>query len=265
MNLNLVKKLTISSLAGGIIGYFIFHPVFMIIDDYYMHNDFDFLQNHLSYFSINHLHMITPFVIVGIIFGFLYGFLNYRISTLIKKSHLLSVTDELTQINNRRHFINELEIEIVRSNRFSHNLSLIILDIDEFKFSNDTYGHIFGDRILQSIAKFLTETIRKTDFVSRFGGDEFVIVMPETEKSLANVLAKRLQKNLTKYSFENQKQLIKNTVSIGIASFPDDAKNITELIHNADTALYKAKKDGGDRICDFNIQDKTTEKFKLDT
>lgn len=265
MNLNLVKKITISTLAGGLIGCFIFHPVFMIIDDYFMHNDFDFIQDYLSYFSINHLHMIIFFVIVGIVFGFLFGFLNYRINSLIEKTHLLSITDELTQINNRRYFINELEKEIVRSNRFSHNLSLIILDIDKFKYNNDTHGHIFGDQTLQSIAKFLTETIRKTDFVARFGGDEFVIVMPETEKSLANVLAKRLQKNLTKYSFENQKLPVKNTVSIGIASFPDDAKNITELIHNADTALYKAKKEGGNRICDFNIQDKTAEKFKLDT
>ena len=133
MNLNLVKKITISTLAGGLIGYFIFHPVFMIIDGYYMHNDFDFLQNYLSYFSINHLRMIIFFVIVGIVSGFLFRFFNYRISTLIKKTHLLSITDELTQINNRRHFINELEREIVRSNRFSHNLSLIILDIVSVK------------------------------------------------------------------------------------------------------------------------------------
>ncbi|MHB1376968.1 MAG: GGDEF domain-containing protein [Candidatus Humimicrobiaceae bacterium] len=265
MNLNLVKKITISTLTGGIIGYVIFHPVFMIIDDYYMHNDFDSFQNYLSYFSIDHLHMIIFFVIVGIIFGFLFGFLNYRISSLIKELHLHSITDELTQINNRRYLINELEKEIIRSKRFFRNLSLIILDIDKFKYNNDTHGHIFGDKIIKSIAKFLKETIRKTDFVARFGGDEFVIVMPETEKSLANVLAKRLQKNLTKYSFENQKLLIKNTVSIGIASFPDDAKNITELIHNADAALYKAKEEGGNRICNFNIQYKTTEKFKLDT
>ena len=78
--------------------------------------------------------------------------------------------------------------------------------------------------------------------------------MPETEKRLANVLAERLQKNLTKYSFKNQKPLIKNTVSIGIASFPDDAKNIKELIHNADAALYNAKEEGRNRVCSFNIK-----------
>ena len=169
MNLNLVKKITISTLAGAIIGYFIFHPVFMLIEDYFEHNDFDFIQDYLSYFSIKHLPMVIFFVIVGIVFGFLFGVLNYRINSLIEKTHLLSITDELTQINNRRHFINELEKEIVRAERFSHNLSLIILDIDKFKFSNDTYGHIFGDQILQSIAKFLTETIRKLILLQGLG------------------------------------------------------------------------------------------------
>lgn len=267
MNLNLVKKITISTLAGGAIGCFIMYPAFMVIDDcldYLRNDDFNFFQKYLSYFGINQLRMIIFFVIVGAAFGLLYGLFNHRISSLIIKLRLASTTDELTQINNRRFFIDELEKEIVRSERFSHNLSLIILDIDKFKYSNDKYGHVFGDQILKSLAKFLKEAIRKTDFVARYGGDEFVIAKPETEKSLANVLAERLQKNLSEYSLENQKILVKTTVSIGIASFPDDAKNITELIHNADTALYDSKEAGGNRISSFNIQNSTIEKFKLD-
>ena len=264
MNLNLVKKVTISTLTGGLIGYFIFHPVFMVIDDYFIHGDFKILESFLSSFGIMHFRMAVFFIIFGMIIGLLFGLYSYRANFFLEKSQLLSITDELTQINNRRYFINELEKEIIRSKRFSRNLSLIILDIDKFKFSNDTHGHIFGDKIIKSLAKFLKEAIRETYFVARFGGDEFVIVMPETEKPLANVLAKRLQKNLSEYSLGNQKLLIKNTVSIGIASFPDDAKNITELIRNADTALYDSKEAGGNRISSFNIQNSTIEKFKLD-
>lgn len=245
MNLSLVKKLTIGSLIGGIIGYFILHPTFLLIDDYFLHHDFKLLENFLSTFNINHIQMAIFFIIFGMINGFLYGFYNYRINYLIEKTRLLSITDELTQINNRRYFIDELEKEIERSKRFSRNLSLIILDIDKFKYYNDTYGHIFGDKIIQSVAMSLTKTIRKTDFVARYGGDEFVIVMPETEKSTANILVERLQKKFSQDFFENRKLQvkIKISVSLGVASFPNDAKTADELIHNADIVLYKAKEE----------------------
>jgi diguanylate cyclase (GGDEF)-like protein len=245
MNLNLVKKITIGTLIGGIIGYFILHPAFMLIDDYYFHHVFKLPEGYLSSFEFMHIQMAIFFIIFGMINGFLYGFFDYRISSLIKKTRLLSITDELTQINNRRYFINELEKEIERAKRFSRNLSLMILDIDKFKYYNDTYGHIFGDKVIQSVALSLTETIRKTDFTARYGGDEFVIVMPETEKSMANILAERLQKKFSQNFFEDHKlqAKIKISVTIGIASFPNDAQTVDELTHNADLALYKVKEE----------------------
>jgi len=245
MSLNLVKKTAIGTLVGGIIGYFILHPAFLLIDDYFTHHDFKLLESFSSSFDIMHVQMAIFFILFGMINGFLYGFFNYRISSLIKKTQLLSITDELTQINNRRYFIDELEKEIERSKRFSRNLSLMILDIDKFKYYNDTYGHIFGDKVIQSVAKSLTETIRKIDFVARYGGDEFVIVMPETEKSMADILAERLQKKFSQNFFENHKLQvkIKISLSIGISSFPDDAKTADELIHCADLTLYKIKEE----------------------
>jgi diguanylate cyclase (GGDEF)-like protein len=245
MNLNLVKKLLIGIFTGGIFGYLILYPAFMLIDGYFFHHDFRLPEDYLKAFSIMHIHMAIFFIILGMVIGLFFGLYNYRVNFFHGKVLLLSITDELTQINDRRHFINELEKEIERSNRFSRNLSLIILDIDKFKYFNDTHGHIFGDKIIQSVARFLTETIRKTDFVARYGGDEFVIVMPETEKSMANVSIERLQKKFSQDFFENH-QLpikIKISVSVGIASFPIDAKSVDELIHHADLALYKAKKE----------------------
>jgi len=267
MNKNLVKRLAISSFAGGIFAYLIINPIFMVLDEELSKSGFSIMDTILLSFTAIHLRTVSIIILLGLIIGFLLGLYSHRVNFFYKKVSFLSITDELTQIYNRRHFINELEKEIERSKRFSTALSLIILDIDKFKYCNDTYGHIFGDKIIQSMAKFLSDTIRKIDFVARYGGDEFVIFMPETEKSRASVLAERLQKELSQYSFENHELpiKIKNSISIGIASFPNDAKNIDELIHNADIALYQAKKEGGNRICNFNIQHKTKEKIKLET
>lgn len=254
MNLNLVKKLTIGTLIGGIIGYFILHPAFLIIDDYFFHDNFKPLETFLSKFEILHSQMAIFFIVFGMINGFLYGFFNYRISSLIEKTRMISITDELTQISNRRHFMNELEKEIERAKRFSRNLSLLILDIDKFKYYNDTYGHIFGDKVIQSVARSLAETIRKIDFVARYGGDEFVVLMPETEKAMANIFAERVKKKFSENFFENKKipLKLKISLSIGIASFPGDAKTVDELMHNADLALYKAKEEKK-RVAEFLI------------
>lgn len=254
MNLSLTRIIIIETLVGGIFGYLIIHPILILIDNYFIHHDLSVLQSILIAFSGMHFKTAIILITIGLITGFLLGLLSYRQNFFSEKNRLLSITDELTQTNNRRYFINELEKEIERSKRFSRNLSLIILDIDKFKYYNDIYGHIVGDKVIKSVARSLTETIRKIDFVARYGGDEFVIVMPETEKSMANILAERLQKKFSQDFFEDNEIQIKISVSFGIAGFPNDAKNIDELISDADLALYKAKEEGGNKICNFNIK-----------
>jgi len=251
MKLNLVKRVIIGSFTGGLIGYVVMHPIFMVADYYIINHVFEPLRILLTSFTFMESKTSILFIVLGLVTGSLLGLYSYRINILYKKFQLLSITDDLTQIYNRRHFTDELRKEIERSKRFSLNLSLIILDIDKFKYNNDTYGHIFGDRIIKSIAVFLTQATRKIDFIARYGGDEFVIFMPETEKNMANVLAERLQLKLSQYSFNNYELPIKNTLSIGIAGFPNDAANEDELIHHADIALYAAKKEGGNRVCNF--------------
>jgi len=251
MNLNLVKRLAIGSIAGVAISYLIVHPFFIFTEHYLVHRYYTALQSILMAFSGEHFKTAITIIILGLIIGFTMGLYSNRVNFFYKKSQQLSITDELTQVHNRRYFISELEKEIERSKRFSLNLSLIILDIDKFKNINDTHGHIMGDQVIQLIAKLLTMNVRKIDFVARYGGDEFVIFMPETDNTAAYILAERLQNKLSQYSFESYEPSIKNTISIGIANIPNDAKNIDELMSNADIALYRAKKGGGGRICNF--------------
>ena len=138
MNLNLVKRLAIGSFIGGIFGYLIIHPTFMLMDDYFVHHNFSALQSILTSFSGMHFATSLILTILGLTTGFLLGLYSYKLNVLYDKVQLLSITDELTQINNRRYLINELEKEITRSKRFSRNLSLMILDIDKFKYVKNT-------------------------------------------------------------------------------------------------------------------------------
>ncbi len=255
MNLNLAKRLIIGSFIGGLVGYLILNPGFILLDDYLLYNNNTGLETILSSFTALHIKTAIFFIIIGIVAGLLQGLYGYKMNLLLEKTKLLSNTDALTSLYNRRYLMDELDKEIERSKRYTKSLTLMIADIDDFRDSNNTYGHIYGDRILQLLAKLLIGSTRKVDIVTRYGGDEFIIIMPETGKSMANILALRLLKKLNKYPYKNKKFPIKTKIriSIGIASFPDDAKNIIDLIHNADLALYKAKEKGGNRIVNFGL------------
>lgn len=163
----------------------------------------------------------------------------------------LAMTDELTQLANRRAFFNRADEELRRSSRYKHPLSFMMIDIDHFKNINDTYGHDAGDEALSSVAKMLTNNIRDIDFLARFGGEEFVVMMPETNLTSAVELAERLR-----LSVESTPCLIKEietrfTVSIGVASMHEDIQDINLLIKDADTAMYKAKEQGRNRVVYF--------------
>ena len=170
------------------------------------------------------------------------------------KLEVLAVTDGLTGLFNHRHFYNVLEIELKRAERYGHTLALLMIDIDDFKRINDTYGHQFGDHVLRGIAASLVESVRETDIVSRFGGEEFAIVLPEIDRDGAVVLAERIRESVSSKSYratqsgQESGQEVTVTISLGVASYPGDADGIDGLISKADNALYKAKGDGKDRV-----------------
>jgi diguanylate cyclase (GGDEF)-like protein len=153
----------------------------------------------------------------------------------------LSILDGLTGIYNRRYLDEVLRREIERAKRYSQAVSLLMLDIDDFKQYNDTHGHQAGDEILKKLANFLVEVVRATDMVFRYGGEEFVVLLPQTFKQGAVEVAKRM--------INLERQSIPVTISIGLASYPEDATDKDDLIAKSDAALYQAKQLGKDRIC----------------
>lgn len=161
----------------------------------------------------------------------------------------LSITDHLTGLFNRRYFQERFTEEILRSERYGGTFSLAMFDVDNFKLLNDTEGHLAGDNILKELAQIAHECIRANDILSRFGGDEFAVIMPYTHKEDVVAVAERIRRGIKESLVSKWKKFPRPgiTVSIGIASFPDDGKSVNELIESADAALYKAKSTGGDR------------------
>lgn len=159
----------------------------------------------------------------------------------------LAVTDGLTRLYNRSHFDSQLRKEIERAKRYGHPLSAAILDIDGFKEFNDRRGHLAGDGLLVRVASILRKKVREADFVARYGGDEFVVLLPETEKEGALAFAERVRRKVQESSQGGQESP-SPTVSIGVASFPYDGANAKQLFEAADKALYWAKNKGGNLI-----------------
>lgn len=169
---------------------------------------------------------------------------------LYTKTRELSVTDELTGVYNRRHFANVLQLEWKRAGRFNRDLSLLMCDVDYFKKYNDTFGHLEGDKILREIGVLLTKNLREVDTVARFGGEEFILLLPDTDKRGAVAVAEKLRHLV-------QENLRDITVSIGVAGFPDDVKDMDDLIDHADIALYQAKDSGRNQVVAFQKKKKS--------
>jgi len=167
----------------------------------------------------------------------------------------MAITDSLTGIYNRRYFDELLVREESRAKRYPQKFSLLMIDIDDFKKINDTFGHPSGDNILKVMGQILLRRIRNTDFVARYGGEEFSIIAPHTDKKNASVFASRIMDFIAKEEFAvNDSTKAKVTISIGVANFSDDAQSKEELIKKADNALYQAKELGKNRVCLFGIE-----------
>ena len=175
---------------------------------------------------------------------------------LLDKLQILASHDNLTGVFNRHHFFWLVEQEIARYERYGGNFSLMIFDLDSFKEVNDVYGHLAGDIVLKKVASTCLEELRKIDSVGRFGGEEFVILMPETDLEKGKQLAERLRRLLENLTYAGLPDDVRVTASFGLVSSNNqEAISLEKLLREADSALYRAKKTGKNRICVFEQAD----------
>lgn len=162
----------------------------------------------------------------------------------------LSMTDELTGIFNRRYFNQRFDREMQRAQRYGRPLSVIMIDIDHFKTFNDNHGHLLGDQILQGVAGLLESSIRKADILARFGGEEFVILLPEIDNERGRKVAEKLRRAVEHAEFPkaDSQPLGRLTISLGLAAFPEDSRRAPDLLERADQSLYLAKTLGRNQV-----------------
>jgi diguanylate cyclase (GGDEF)-like protein len=170
------------------------------------------------------------------------------VNTTLKE---LTIRDGLTGLFNHRHFQENLALEVLRAKRYARTFSLIFLDVDFFKQYNDTHGHLHGDAVLVALSKLLIAGIRTSDLAVRYGGEEFVLLLPETSKENAFTIAEAIREKIAAHPFPGRQAQPQGmvTVSMGIAAFPEDGSDSSTLLHRADEALYKAKNGGRNRVC----------------
>ena len=164
------------------------------------------------------------------------------------EKEFMSVLDGLTGLYNRRQFEIGLEQEFNRAKRHPSDFSLAILDIDFFKKVNDTYGHQYGDYVLKTVAELMKQSFRKTDFLYRYGGEELVMIMPETNIEGAIIPVQRLRRMVEEYDFDYNGIKSKVTVSIGLTMNYQNLNSTAEILKTADEALYRAKEEGRNRV-----------------
>jgi len=165
---------------------------------------------------------------------------------VLAQAHEIRDTDVLTFLPNRRKIIVSLQEEVIRSTRYATPLSISLLDIDHFKSVNDTYGHTSGDEVLRTIAARLREQIRHPDTIGRYGGEEFLIVLPNSEAKAAEEQASRLCQRMRGLQVVANDHVLSITISIGVAQYRIGKENWDQLLHRADMAMYQAKNNGRD-------------------
>jgi diguanylate cyclase (GGDEF)-like protein len=171
------------------------------------------------------------------------------LSHTLQELEYYALHDPLTHLYNRRHFLAMLDYEIGRSRRHHHPFSLLMIDLDDFKDINDTYGHPTGDVALQEVAEILRTTVRQGDLVCRLGGDEFVLLLPETAAAGARTTARKLRERLRAKEIATSETSFHLTCSIGGVTYPADGDTATSLLAHLDLAIYEAKRRGKDEVC----------------
>lgn len=179
-------------------------------------------------------------------------------ASLFDQINLLAITDSLTGLFNKRKLSRDLEREFVRSRRYHHRFSFIMADIDHFKAFNDTYGHQAGDAVLHEVADAMERGRREVDRVYRYGGEEFSVLLPETDWPEALEVAEKIRRSVESMAveFEGLDEPLKVTISMGVAAYPHDSDELESLVGAADEALYAAKESGRNRTCEHAEQGK---------
>lgn len=174
---------------------------------------------------------------------------------LYEKTFELSETDGLTGVKNRRSFLKSLDSELHRAHRYNKSFGLMMMDIDYFKQYNDTHGHPQGDVLLKLVADIIVDNLRDTDIVGRYGGEEFIALLPETTKDESIIIAERIRTEIENYKFPRAETQPdgKITLSIGVSSYPEDGDSAEKIIQSADDALYAAKNTGRNKVVVANV------------
>lgn len=179
-------------------------------------------------------------------------------------SERCALVDELTGLYNRRHFNHELEKEIERARRLRRHCSLLLADVDRFKDFNDAFGHPAGDEALRQVARVLAGSVRLVDQAARYGGEEFAVILPQTGRVEAAVVAERARAAVEALRWERDgAEAPPLTLSLGVATYPDDADSFRGLVEKADLALYRAKGTGRNRVCEASTDLRRHQRFPL--
>jgi diguanylate cyclase (GGDEF)-like protein len=196
--------------------------------------------------------------------GFNQDVMAIEYALLYERTRQIAITDRLTGLYNFGYFLERLKEERVRAERYHRLLSLILFDIDHFKRYNDTNGHPAGNEVLKKIAEILRNEAREVDIVARYGGEEMVLILPETSRKRAFEMAERIREKIASTPFEHSGQSLagKLTISAGVATFPVDAASEEELIQKADSSLYQAKSEGRDKVVAFDPPIKVTLNYR---
>ena len=184
--------------------------------------------------------LFAPILLVGYVTTLLAADVQYAHQELI----MLSDTDELTGLKNRRAFKNELNSEVKKAIRYKRAFSILMLDADNLKKVNDQYGHAVGDKLLITLSQTIQDSLRGTDILARYGGDEFVVLLTETNDARAVEVAERIRTAVENTSFSSEGDRVTSTLSIGVACYPDDSEDSEDIINKADQALYESKRKG---------------------
>jgi len=167
---------------------------------------------------------------------------------LFQQVEALAVTDALTGLFVRNYFMERARDEIARCQRLNMPSTVLMIDLDRFKEKNDTYGHLVGDVVLRDVARLLQRNLREIDLIARYGGEEFILLLTESSAEQAEPIAQRLKQLVEAHPIRAYDELLTQTISMGMASFPNDGRTLDELVEHADQALYAAKRSGRNQV-----------------